>query len=110
MRQAADRCDLAVTNGTHGTGVAMLLAGKPLVQVPIYLEQGLFAKASERLGASVTASPKNAAGILQGIERVLDDHGYTQAATRIADRYRNRNLDALALQIVDELERLLPSH
>jgi hypothetical protein len=107
IRKAADRCELAVTNATHGTGVAMLLAGKPLVQVPIYLEQALFAGATDRLGASITVSSKNPHGILDAIDRIRAEQHYTQAARSFAERYRTHHLQGLAQEICDELEQLI---
>jgi len=109
LEQAAQRCDLAVTNATHGTGVAMLLAGKPLVHLPMYLEQSLFASATERLGASVTVGVKNGRAILQAIEHVLNSPRYTQAAAAFAERYRSTGLDHLMVKLTDNLEELLSS-
>jgi len=107
MRQAAEGCDLAVTNGTHGTGVAMLLAGTPLVQLPMLLEQSLFASATERLGASVTLGVKDGRAILQAIEHVLDSPRYTEAARRFAESHRNDCLEEINQGMVDELEQVL---
>jgi hypothetical protein len=109
LEQAAQCCDLAVTNATHGTGVAMLLAGKPLVHLPMYLEQSLFAAATERLGASVTVGVKNGRAILPAIEHVLNNPRYTQAAAAFADRYRSAALDSLTVKLADDLEELLSS-
>jgi UDP:flavonoid glycosyltransferase YjiC (YdhE family) len=107
LKQAAERCHLAVTNATHGTGVAMLLAGKPLVHLPMYLEQYLFAQATERLGASVTVAAKNAKAALQAIEHVLNIPRYTEAARCFADKHRNDRLEEIYHGIVDELELVI---
>ncbi len=49
MRQVAAECDLAILNGNHGTTIAMLLAGKPVLQIPTVLEQAHNAQATARL-------------------------------------------------------------
>src|SRR5436309_6983197 len=51
MQLAGRECDLAILHGTHGSTAAMLLAGVPVMQLPIFLEQGLLADAVCRIGA-----------------------------------------------------------
>lgn len=107
LQQAAQRCDLAVTNATHGAGVAMLLSGKPLVHLPMYLEQSLFAAATDRLGASVTVAVKDAKAALRAIEHVLDTPHYAEAARCFAQKHRNDRLQEINQKLVDDLERIL---
>jgi UDP:flavonoid glycosyltransferase YjiC (YdhE family) len=52
LRRVAAECDLAVLNANHGTAAALLLAGKPCVLAPLYLEQLMFARKVERLSAA----------------------------------------------------------
>ncbi len=109
IREAARNCDLALTNANHGTCVAMLLAGKPLVHVPPYLEQSLLAAAIDRFGASISARTTDAVGICLAIDRVLTNSSYAQAATDFAERYRDHPFDRLAQQMLDQMERLIQS-
>ena len=60
---AARECDVAILNGTHASTAAVLLAGKPILQLPLFLEQQLIAQNVERLGAGLTASIKQPEGI-----------------------------------------------
>jgi UDP:flavonoid glycosyltransferase YjiC (YdhE family) len=106
IRQVAEGCDMALTNANAGTCTAMLLAGKPLVNVPPYLEQALFARATDRLGASITVGASNARRILQAIEHVLTDPTYRAAAEAFAARHRDDRLDRIATKIVDDLESM----
>ena len=39
--RVAWECDVAVLNATHGTTASVLIAGKPVMLLPIFLEQGL---------------------------------------------------------------------
>ena len=41
LPRAAAECDLAILNGTHGSTVLTLLAGKPVMQLPLVMEQEL---------------------------------------------------------------------
>ena len=107
IRQAAAGCDVAITNANPGTCTAMLLAGKPLVNVPAFLEQWLFAAAVERLGAGITVNINDARGIFEATHRVLDDLRYATAAADFAARHEHHRPDEVAAQIVDELEAML---
>jgi hypothetical protein len=109
VSQAAANCDLALTNATHGTCIAMLLKGKPLVHVPHFLEQELFAATTERLGASVRARADEQGGTRRAVERVLSDRRYAAAAAGFAQRYKNHRFDQAADAIVDEMEQMIPS-
>ena len=109
IEQAAVGCDVALTNSTHGTCIAMLLQGKPLVHVPYYLEQGLFAGATGRLGASIIARTNDKFGVRRAIQHVVSNINYGAAAKRFAERYRGFRLDQVANEIVDEMEILIQS-
>jgi len=87
LTQVATQCDLAILNGTHGTTVSMLLAGKPLLQIPLYLEQGLNSQAVERMGAGLTAAPNRPEQIAVKLMQLLGSDQYAQAANRFAARY-----------------------
>ena len=50
MAQAAAECDLAILNGTFASTAAVLLAGKPSLHVPIFLEQATNAAPSNVCG------------------------------------------------------------
>ena len=87
MEQAAAECDLGILNGNHATTLAMLLAGKPLLQLPIFLEQELNARATAALGAGVFLTPGNDARLAAELEKVLEQECFTTAAQGFAARY-----------------------
>jgi hypothetical protein len=91
------------------TCIAMLLHGKPLVHLPHFLEQGLFAKATERIGVSVTAQPREALGTRNAILKVVEDPSYARAADVFRDRYCTHNVSASSDQIVDQMVNLVAS-
>ncbi len=39
LGQVSKECDVAILNGTHNTTASLLLAGKPMLQLPEFLEQ-----------------------------------------------------------------------
>lgn len=61
--QAAKDCDFAVLNGTSTSVTQMLLAGKPMLNIPLVLEQEYTSRAVTDLGAGLIASPNRPAEI-----------------------------------------------
>jgi UDP:flavonoid glycosyltransferase YjiC (YdhE family) len=108
LGQAAKECDLAILNSGHGTTAAMLLAGKPALLIPIYLEQGLLAKAAERnTGAALEASHKDGEQVVQRLEKMLGSDDYADAAHRFAARYADFDPVEQNERMVDRMEQLI---
>ncbi len=107
LAEVGRTCDLAVLNGNHGTTVSMLLAGKPTLQVPIFLEQGLFSQAVERLGAAVVARPDRPLEAVAGLMELLGSGRYAEAARQFAARYAGYDPERQINAVVDRAEELL---
>jgi UDP:flavonoid glycosyltransferase YjiC (YdhE family) len=91
MQQVARECDLAILNGTHATTVAMLLAGKPALHIPIFLEQAINARAADRLGAALCASPSDPNAVVAALRALLTTDHLAQGAKAFAARYADFN-------------------
>ena len=87
MSEVARQCDLAILNGTPATTLAMLLAGKPSLQIPIYLEQALNARVVAQLGLGLAASPERPEQIAASLTSLLQDDRYAEAAREFAARH-----------------------
>ena len=87
LHRAAAECDLAILNGTHGSTVLTLLAGKPILQLPLVLEQELNARATVRLGAAQARLPWRKEGLAAALSGLLQSDAYAEAARRFAARY-----------------------
>lgn len=87
LRRAARECDVAVLNGGHGATAEMLLAGKPVVQIPLTLEQRLTADAASSLGAGAALAGATPGPVRAATCRLLDESQYPMAARRFAIRY-----------------------
>jgi len=83
-------CDVAVLNGTHGTTAQMLLAGIPVVQLPIFVEQAMTATNTVNLGAGLMVSPFTPDGFLRAIDEVAGDPRFSSAARDFSVRVRAR--------------------
>ncbi len=106
MSQVRRECDVAILNGTHATTVAMLLAGKPALHIPIFLEQALNARAAERLGAAICVSPTDPKQIVTGLRALLTTDRFSQAANSFAAQYADFNPETQLNRILDRAEQL----
>ena len=105
MSQAARECDLAILNGTFASTTAMLLAGKPALHIPIFLEQATNARAVERLGAE-HVPPNNPAAIVAGLRCLLALDQYAQAAKNFAARHASFDPDRQIQGVINRVEQL----
>jgi UDP:flavonoid glycosyltransferase YjiC (YdhE family) len=106
MAAVGRECDLAILNANHGTAVSLLRAGKPSLQIPIYVEQSMLALVLARLGVALAAPPDRAADIEQQFYRLLADQGCAAAAAQFAQRYAAFDPERQVGEILDRLERL----
>jgi MGT family glycosyltransferase len=98
-------CSAVITHGGHGTVMKALIAGVPLVLVPLGRDQPdnagrvVYAGAGIRLRKNATVS-----ALRMAISRVIEDPRYRAAAQHMAARLASERDDN---RVVDELERLL---
>ena len=85
--RAAAECDLAILHAGQGATAAMLLAGKPVLQLPIVLEQRMTADAVVRLGAGERAAPTDPAAVGEKLNSMLASDRYAEAARLFAAKY-----------------------
>jgi len=108
LTQVGRSCDLAILNGGHGTTASMLLAGRPILQIPHYLEQSMNAQAVVRLGAGLAVSGKNAKGIEQALDAMLLSADYRKAARQFAQKHQSHRGAEAVDRVLGRLEQLLP--
>jgi hypothetical protein len=104
--KAARECDLAILNGTHGSAAAMLLAGKPTLHIPIFLEQGVTAQAVAKLGAGINVMPNEPAKISAGLQALLHLEQFGNAARGFAAQYADFDSARQIAKMVDRVEQL----
>ena len=75
-------------NGNFATTTAMLMAGRPMLLLPRFLEQLATCRAAARLGAAVLAPTRNPAAAANQLGNLLDSNQYATAAAAFAHRYR----------------------
>ena len=87
--QARESCDVAVLHAGVSTVAAMLLAGKPCLLFPQQLEQTMFARSVEALGAAVSIPEAAAGQFPRLIKRALADASLQEKAAAFAAKYRS---------------------
>jgi UDP:flavonoid glycosyltransferase YjiC (YdhE family) len=87
LRQVAHECDLAILNATHATTAGMLLAGKPVLQLPLTLEQALMAQATRKLGAAAVARHNEPQTFGRALNKMLHSSAFSSAARAFAAKY-----------------------
>jgi MGT family glycosyltransferase len=98
------RCSAVITHGGHGTVMKALIAGVPLILVPLGRDQPDNAARVVHAGAGVRLRKNASAGPLRAaIARVIADPRYRAAADVMAARLAAERDDNL---VVDELEQV----
>jgi UDP:flavonoid glycosyltransferase YjiC (YdhE family) len=103
MCRAAAECDLAVLNTGLYTTARMLLAGKPILAVPISGEQHVVATNAARIGAAVRVSDEPE-DIRHGLDQMLASDRYGEAARAFAARYADFESLEMLEKLLDRLE------
>lgn len=107
MELVRRQADCAILHGGHGSTLAMLLAGKPILQLPLQTEQAINSLAVEKLGAGTWANPIERANELPQIVRGFLENlaAYSQASQQFAYRYSQMEpmmqLDRLAARVTE---------
>ncbi len=107
IASVATQCDLAIVNGNHGTTVSLLLAGKPTLQIPIFLEQWMFSSRVADLGAGLVAPARSPERIAIQLMKLLNSNQYANTAAQVAARYADFDACQQVNTILERIEELL---
>jgi hypothetical protein len=106
VREVAETCDAVVLNGNAGTATEFLLAGIPQLHIPNFLEQAVLAKLVERLGAGLTIFQDQFAAFSNGIESILHDRNYRDAAQRFSHQYSSYDPAEIQHRLLSQIDSL----
>jgi len=107
LRQVGTTCDLAILNGNHGTTVSMLLAGKPMLHVPIYLEQALTGEAVMRIGAGLATPSTKPDRIEAALIALLYSQKYSESARCFSANYSGFRAERQIEKVAQRVEDIL---
>jgi UDP:flavonoid glycosyltransferase YjiC (YdhE family) len=108
IERAASDCDFGVCHAGHGTTCALLLKGKPLLLLPMQLEQYLTARRVSETGAGVIVGGENPHDDFRAAaSRIVNDSGFTRRAQEFAQRYAGYNSSSTVTRIATECEEFV---
>ena len=80
LSRAVADAELVICHAGHGTVSASLLAGKPLLLLPLNIEQRMLSVRVVESGAGLAAPALAPDGMRQKFQRLMAEPGFTQAA------------------------------
>ncbi len=108
MNEARIRCDVAICHAGIGTCSAMLLAGKPLLALPMQMEQEMFARRLEQQSLAVVAHLEQVGPDYRRlVRRLLTDEALSQRAREFAAVHGDYSQEAAVEAILARCEALL---
>ncbi|HEY9640727.1 MAG TPA: nucleotide disphospho-sugar-binding domain-containing protein [Coleofasciculaceae cyanobacterium] len=110
MAQLRATCDLAICHGGHGTTAAMLLAGIPLLLLPLHLEEYLLSQQVVSLGAGLIAEPEGQEPDYPSLIDRLCQPSFTEQAKAFAHQYAAFDQHQQLQAIGDRCEALIRRH
>lgn len=100
FHKAAESCDAFVNYAAHSTVCEFLLAGKPGVLMPDLHERVLTARRAVQLGACVAVRGREVQGMVEALDRVLQDASLAAAAQAFARAQRAVDRAAILPRLV----------
>lgn len=98
--------DAIVCHANHGLVLESLLAGTPLLMLPMVYEQRLTALSVESIQAGKSINPAKEDSILE-IQTLLNDENHRKNAEAFAERYQGINTGETLNKVIERCEALL---
>jgi UDP:flavonoid glycosyltransferase YjiC (YdhE family) len=109
IREVAATCSFAIVNAGHNATLRFLLAGKPVLALPISGEQQLVTRNVERLSAGLGVRHDRPSTAVACLDRIANDPQYANGACRFANRYALVKRAAEIAAVMERLERIARS-
>lgn len=101
--------ELVICHAGHGTVSASLLAGRPLLLLPLNIEQRMLSARVMESGAGLAAPALAPDGMRQKFQRLMAEPGITRAARGFAERYAGLEVEHIPERFAVLVEKLLAS-
>lgn len=112
VSQAATECDIAVSHGGHGTAASILSAGKPMIVLPLQLEQRLNGENVSRMGAGVLVNPNDPRALVDALKAIITKVSFRKSAMTFAQRHKQfdpekslENVALRCLRLIDQASK-----
>lgn len=100
LDQVFQDCHAVLSYSGAGFISASLLAGKPMVFYVRNLESYINAQQVDKLGAGILPSPQNPSSAMAGLDQVLSNKSFTEAAQSFACKHKEHSVQDTADKIV----------
>lgn len=108
IKRAASECDFGVCHAGHGTTCELLLNGKPLLLLPMQLEQYLIAKQVVDAGAGVIVDRENPhRDFRAAVSQIINNPDLARQAKEFARRYVGSSSLSIVTRIADDCEEIV---
>jgi UDP:flavonoid glycosyltransferase YjiC (YdhE family) len=112
MVEVADQCDLGITNGNINSTTQFLLAGKPVLMLPLHIEQLISSKIIEHIGCGIAVDylQKQPFSYAAAIDELMAaGNRYRKAAHEYAEDHKDYRPGQLVDYMYADVNRLLDS-
>jgi UDP:flavonoid glycosyltransferase YjiC (YdhE family) len=110
MSKISAQCDLAILNATLNTTINLLLAGKPALHLPLYLEHWLTGHNVQNIGAGINEPTLKPDEMAKKLAMLMESDSYAKAAQEFSDRYKHINAQEQNRRIMDLINNMLPKN
>ncbi len=108
LGKLAGLCDVGICHANHGTTSALLMAGIPLLLLPIQLEHFLTAVNIQKMGAGLVVHPEAPAkDYVLPLNRLLNEPEFAINAQKFAAKYAQESQQEQISKIADRCEELI---
>jgi UDP:flavonoid glycosyltransferase YjiC (YdhE family) len=108
LSHAREQCDLAICHGAHGTILSMLLAGRPVLMLPMQLEEYLLSQNVVNYGAGLLVNQEiQNPDYGELIHRLLTNPSFTERALSFAKKYSSFNPSKQVENIAKRCEQII---
>ncbi len=91
LQQVAEQSDFAITYASHDTCAQLMLAGCPVLMIPLQKEQQILTSHAVKTGACLGALPYQKEHILAAMNQLANDTSYKSAAMALSEKYAAMN-------------------
>jgi hypothetical protein len=109
LKSAVAETAAVICHSGHGTVSAALLAGKPLLLLPLNMEQRMISARVIQAGAGLAAPALAPEGMREKFLRLMAEPAFTAAARGFAERYASHDVETIPARFADLAERLIAS-
>ena len=106
---AVAAADVVICHSGHGTVSAALLGGKPLLLLPLNMEQRMLSARVMQAGAGLAAPALSPEGMRDKFLRLMAEPAFSSAAKRFAERHASHEVDTIPARFAALAERLIAS-